>query len=318
MIAPPFNDHECLDAITRVVIDQVQNRDPVFVELASQHPTTEALAAWIRSQPQRDDLNEPGDDPKVTACTPPQRLHVSSDQPNCVERAALYLGVAELIDAGPVRKLATTGDRLHTFPIENNRPVVLDPEESSGCLECGLALMGPSPIAIEPAQAIEWTADLAASGAAPLRNGPSHVIRARNAIRRLVTQGAAPAEVELDAIGLLFALAERAAARYGVRAIAMVRTTARAIAEVLDTVLAERGRNLTTPSWLDQAGGIVGRIGLDLGSFTLRKKLAALGVGAEIVGLIESDLNKEGYSLGPLAHPPALATFAKFASERIG
>ena len=50
-----------------------------------------------------------------------------------VERAALYLGVAELIDPRPVRQLATLDLEWgrHTFPIESGAPIVLDPRVTS-------------------------------------------------------------------------------------------------------------------------------------------------------------------------------------------
>ena len=42
-----------------------------------------------------------------------------------------------------------------------------------------------------------------------------------------------------------------------------------------------------------------------------------LAVGA-LIGLLESELNKQGRTLGTVAHPPALATFAKFAAPTTG
>ena len=129
MIGVPFdnNDLSCLGTITEVIADLVARRDPLLAELAATYPTTEALAAWIRSLPQRDDEGIPGDGPKVDACEPPQRLRIPAPDPNCFKRAALYLGVAELIDPRPVRQLATLDFDWgrHTFPIEAGAPVVL-------------------------------------------------------------------------------------------------------------------------------------------------------------------------------------------------
>lgn len=45
-------------------------------------------------------------------------------------------------------------------------------------------------------------------------------------------------------MGFLFALAERAAGRYRARAIGIVRTVARALADVLDAVLARRNAHI--------------------------------------------------------------------------
>lgn len=105
MIGAPFNDHRCMGSISEVARELVAQGDPVIAQIASEHATTEDLAAWIRSLPQRDDLGERGDGPKVETCSPPQRLRIPASDPNCVERAALYVAAAELIDPDPVRHL---------------------------------------------------------------------------------------------------------------------------------------------------------------------------------------------------------------------
>ena len=132
MISLPFNDMTCLGSITEVVAELVKSHDPVIAEIAANHLTTEGLAAWIRTLPQRDDDGEPDDGPKAEACSPPQRLRIPAPDPNCVERSARYLAVAELIDPRPSRQLATldTPIGIHTFPIENGAPVILDPRAS--------------------------------------------------------------------------------------------------------------------------------------------------------------------------------------------
>jgi hypothetical protein len=107
VIGLPFNDLRCLGSITGVVAELVSNQDDILAEVASKHSTTESLADWIRTLPQRDDDGERGDGPKVSECKPPQRLRIPAPDPNCVERAALYLGVAEIIDPKPLRQLAT-------------------------------------------------------------------------------------------------------------------------------------------------------------------------------------------------------------------
>ena len=240
MIGLPFNDHTCLGSITEVVAELVATQDPLIVEMARQHRTTAGLVSYIRGLPQRDDDGVRHDGPKVEACEPPQRLRIPAADPNCVERAALYVAVAELIDPKPVRQLATldTPVGLHTFPVENGVPVILDPKVTRNCVDCGMALASHGPVEIEPRAAIEWTAHLAESCASSTRNGPSRVRRARNAVMRLVDDHVAPSPGEVDAIGWMFALAERAAKRWGSRAIAMVRTTAQAIADVAEEVLA--------------------------------------------------------------------------------
>ena len=329
MIGMPFNDIECLATISRTVAQMAEDRDPIFSELAAQYPTSERLVEYIRSLPQRDDLGDPTDGPRVEACSPPQRVRFGAADPNCVERAALFIGVEEMRDAGPTRQLATvdTPVGMHTFPLVNGRPVVLDPRVTKDCVECGLALSTPGPLAIEPRNAIAWTVDMASAGAGELRNGdgPSAIYIARNAIRRLLERSAVPAESEVDAMAVLFALAERIARRYGGRALAIVRTTARAIADLIDGILANRnaswnlaGYKFDTPQWLDQSATAAGKVGLDLGSLYLNKYLAGIGIGKSLIGLVESRFGEQGRTLGALAHPPEMATFEKFAAPRIG
>jgi hypothetical protein len=40
------------------------------------------------------------------------------------------------------------------------------------------------------------------------------------------------------------------------------------------------------------------------------------GIGPDEVGLVEHELNREGYSLGPLANPPKLTTFATMGQKK--
>ena len=84
MIGLPFNDLRCLSSITEVIAELVSNRDEVIVELAQKYPTTDALAGYIRSLPQRDDFGDEHDGPKVDDCKPPQRLRIPAPDPNCV------------------------------------------------------------------------------------------------------------------------------------------------------------------------------------------------------------------------------------------
>lgn len=323
MIGLPFNDHSCLASVTEVVAELVRNEDLVITELAAKHPTTESLAAYIRTLPQRDDLGDKTDGPRVEACDPPQRLRIPAEDPNCVERAALYVAVAEIIDPNPVRQLATldTPVGMHTFPVENGAPVILDPRLPRNCLDCGVQFLTQSPIVIDPRDAIDWTAQLAEAGAANLRNGPSRVRKARNAIVALVDEGAAPADADtIDSIGWLLSLAERVARKYGPRALAVVRTTAQAIAELADEALARAQRNLAleiagrtvrpTP-WTSMLAKIAGRVGLNIGAVALDAKLKSMGIGGDMIGLVENELNREGLTLGAVARPPKLPTFER-------
>jgi hypothetical protein len=238
-----------------------------------------------------------------------------------VERAALYIAAAELIDPQPVRQLATldTPVGLHTFPVENGAPVILDPRVTRNALEGGMYLHGTAPITIDARDAIEWTAQLAEAGAANFRNGPNRVRTARNAIMQLVDEGVPPASAEvIEAIGWLLGLAEKVARRFGPRAITIVRTTAQAVADLADEAIARSQRNLSleigglrlAPApWMSGLARIAGRIGLNVGAAALQTKLATLGVGPEMLGFVEEELNREGLSLGALATPKKLPTF---------
>src|SRR5205085_10475319 len=132
------------------VAELVGNGDETIATIALKHPSTESLAEWIRSLPQRDDDGAKHDGPKVDECKPPQRLRLPAPDPNCVERAALYVAVAEMIDARPVRQLATldTPNGLHTFPVENGAPVILDPRVPRNCLDTGVMFAKPGPITV--------------------------------------------------------------------------------------------------------------------------------------------------------------------------
>ncbi|MEP6866751.1 MAG: hypothetical protein ABJE66_39430 [Deltaproteobacteria bacterium] len=84
MIGLPFNDYKCLGSITELVAEVVATRDPVIVELAAKHRTTESLIHYIRGLPQKDDDGDDNDGPKVETCEPPQRLRLPAKNPNCV------------------------------------------------------------------------------------------------------------------------------------------------------------------------------------------------------------------------------------------
>lgn len=137
MILDPINDRACLDALTAQVRQRVDPRAPdrSMAALARELGSTAALVRWLRQQPQRDDTGAPEDGPRVDACRPSQRVRFLPVDPNCVERSLTYLAVAELIDPQPSRRLATTrtpAGLLHTYPVEDDQAVVLDPQVRNG------------------------------------------------------------------------------------------------------------------------------------------------------------------------------------------
>lgn len=136
MILPPVNDTACLGPITALARERATGptADRSLVALARELGSTAALVRWIRELPQRDDTGDPADGPKVDVCVPRQRLRAFPGDPNCLERAVLYVTVAELIDPVPVRRLqtiTTSVGGLHTFPVEDGAVVVLDPHAAA-------------------------------------------------------------------------------------------------------------------------------------------------------------------------------------------
>ncbi|MGN6109130.1 MAG: hypothetical protein ACTHU0_28750 [Kofleriaceae bacterium] len=131
-----MNDHECLGPTTDRIVAEVQAGNPAIVDLAARFTNTDELAAWFRSLPQRDDDGSPDEGPKVIACRPPQRLQLDSLSPNCFERAARFVGAADLIEPERVYRLATasTPNGLHTFPLRDGEPVILDPTTARNAL----------------------------------------------------------------------------------------------------------------------------------------------------------------------------------------
>lgn len=323
MIGLPYNDHQCLGTITEMVAERVHQGDEALRALAEQHSSTESLVAWIRSLPQRDDLGEPNDGPKVAACAPVQRLRFPAPpDPNCFERAAMYLGAAELIDPQPVRQLATleTSIGAHTVPLENGAPVILDPRVTRNSLRYAPTSMEEGPVPISPRDAIEWTVQLAEVEAADVRNGAGataqgkELYQAKDAMLRVVEGTAPQSRDEIERIAWLLSLAEQAARRYGPHAMAIVRSAAQAVAELADEALARAkredtpaarnlsieigGMRLRPAPWASALAKIAGRVGVGVGAMAARAKLASMGVPPEMIALVEQELRSAGFEVG--------------------
>jgi hypothetical protein len=330
MIGLPFNDLGCLGAITEIVVGMVTDGDPVIVELAAKYPTTAELVEWIRGLPQLDDNGDAATDDQVKQCKPAQRLRLPAEDPNCVERSAMYLAIAELIDPAQSRQLATldTPMGLHTFPIENGIPVILDPLMPRNCITCGLAAASVDPVAVDAHDAMEWVAHLA--GDAPqTRNGPARVHRARNAMM-MVPQGQAPDAAAVEDLGWMFAVASEQARRYGVRALGIVQSAAQAIADLIEDINARRaprnvsfsslyipiggGRRLKPTPWAAGLAVASARIGGKVGGAALRVKLASMGVDPATLAAMEQELNREGLTMGPIAPPQPTVAALPFSA----
>lgn len=343
MIALPHNDRECLGALTEHIAQLVRNRDPALVEFASQFKTVDELTAWFRDQPQRDDVGDPSDGPKIDACQPAQRFDLHNDQPNCFERAGKWAAAAELIDPTPVRRLATKDTKrgLHTFPIEDGEPVILDPQQSRNALAASLfhdtrARNGACPLSVSPRQAMEWIIRIAIEPAARFADGER---RARNGERAI--QGAMAGRPicigDARDVAFVLALADREARMWGPEGLRIVAAAVRVL-DQLDRDNARRWHERTCGATARNAAelrigdlrmkpnlpllGALGRIGGRIGGRAaieaIRLKLATMGVSPPLLSSIEGELNREGLSLGPLASPrPMIGTFGALTPEAI-
>jgi len=326
MITAPLNDHACLGPITDVVRGIVADRDPELSALARELATPAGAIRWLRSLPQRDDTGEPDDGPRVEACSPPQRLRLPAPDPNCVERAALYLVLAEFLAPGLVRRLATIDTPVgrHTLPVENNGPVVLDPRVPRNCAQSGIDVLAGTPPPTQLAGCASWVCRVAAEPAHKLPGGPR---RLRNAQAALA--GAAegrPIQPNLaEDVATVLALAAREAPQWGPAGVAVVDRVAQAVLD-LERAVGSCGCRGTSrpdparrnavelkvgryrlrpaiPKGLGAALRALGVVGLDAGAAVARAKLATLGVTSNVLGILETELNKDGMTLGTLAKP---------------
>jgi hypothetical protein len=341
MIGTPHNDHECLGYVMNVVEQMVHDRDPTIVELARQLGTIEAVVAFLRALPQRNDESDLLDGPKVARCLPPQRLRIPAPDPNCFERAALYLALAELIDPTPLRQLATaaTPQGPHTVPMEDGVVVNLNPEMPNNAIESGLSdgIRNAEPMSLS--ESIEWSTSIAEEPAAAWPGGERRVRNARESLRAMQTGSPLTGDTMAD-VAFTLALAAREATRWGAAGREVVRATMRALCSLqeqlidratLDPLLPEepaarplRGsypRNGLNKALAKGLGSLVrsaGRIGERAVDRYGDSALAAAGLYLAGVGftpamllLVEEELRAEGMTLGALAKPaPKLGTVA--------
>ena len=65
MIGLSYNDYPCLGAISETVAAMVGEHDPALLDLADTYRTRSEVIDYIRSLPQRDDLGDPADGPRI-------------------------------------------------------------------------------------------------------------------------------------------------------------------------------------------------------------------------------------------------------------
>ncbi len=317
MLGQPINDAACLSRVT-TAIEHATTQETVR-NLAERFNTTRGLAAWIRTLPQRNDSGDLNDGPRIT-CDVSQRLRIPADDPNCVERSAIYMAASELIDPQPLRQLATINTPIgrHTFPVEDDRPVKLDPQIPRNALEAGLFRINePDHIDLTPRETLQWISAIASEPARTYRNGTARLGNARRAFVQVLRGEPVPRNA-YDDVGFVLAVAEQAAQMFGIKGMEVVRIGKMALTHAINRRQAGRAsqRNLKL-----NIGGIVirpdlgklgslarvgGRLGVNIGSALLRAKLESLGIGAPIIRELERELGREGLSLGALAKPPPM------------
>lgn len=176
-----------------------------------------------------------------------------------------------------------------------------------------------SPVVLTPTEAIDWIADLARTRIEKLPTMVRHVNRGHRAMRAVLLM--VPICVaDAPAVALALALAEREARTYGLPALKVVHSTARALDAIdklanesaaraprnADPISALLGSVLGTADlapWLGAIARVGGRIAGDVGVEAVKAKLASVGVSPPLLTAFEKELNHEGLTLGPLAKP---------------
>jgi len=340
MIANPLNDQPCLKQITDIVRDLVQKQDPAFVELAAQVGTVDGLIAHLQSLPQRNDDGDPDDGPRAEACTPTQRVRLAPipPDPNCVERAAIYIGVAQLLDPEAVRQLKTVkikGVGLHTYPVENCYAVRLDPAIPRNALNADVFRSLPLGAPFSPHEAIDWLIVIADEPAARAVGGAQRLRAAHEAMYALLA-GEILDDRAVDDVAYACALAIREAHYFGSAGRALIREVVRAIgirmarfahpvlgpaapmSEMRNGPTLQVGSYQISPNWdvLGRFGKVGLNIGKDVGLLALQTKLGAWGLTPAVLSVLEHEANREGVTLGPLApQAPSLAALAFLPSS---
>jgi hypothetical protein len=335
MIAPPVNDEDCLEPISDVVQQVIDSNDPAVLALVQQHPTTEAFAEYIRSLPQRDDLGHPHDGPKVRACRPPQRLRIPAPDPNCVERSALWLVGAEILDPRPVRQLVTieTPWGMHTMPAEQNQAVILDPQLPRNAVCGALFAAFPARFPMTISDGIDWLTTIAVRRA-HVDGTLGRIYNAREAMHSILARYVVPPQ-DLDDVSYTLQLAREEAPRWGTRSPALVeeiiavlgsrvprRVHADETSRCPDLETRHQSRERTAMCG-QRAGeldslrnlslriggmnlapdrallGALAKIGIRYGAAAAAPVvMAKLGIPIAALGIIEGELNREGKSLG--------------------
>lgn len=314
MIGEPYNDRSCLGAITEAARARVGSAE--VMAIAQRFASTAQLAGWIRSLPHRSDVGDPSDGPKV-ACDVPQRLRIPTDDPNCVERSALYLVAAEVLDPGPLRALATinTEQGRHTYPVEDGRPVVLDPTKPRNALIAGLDLIGEATTGqgrtLTMSEAMGWALAIAEEPATEYADG-AQVLAEADATAGALFAGDAIDRQGLGALLWVLALAEREQVRWWPGRQGAIRRVVEVMAERVPWLLVDpepacgcgpedEPRDGWRLEWVGPArfvGAVervaapVARVARPLVKPAIKATLAAYGVPPELVDVADRGLDE--------------------------
>jgi hypothetical protein len=342
MIGPPFNDEDCLEPITDIVRALVDGNDPQIVALAQQFSTTDDLARYIRSQPQRDDLGDPADGPKVNACRPAQRLRIAPPDPNCVERGVKYNATAEMIDPGPVRQLVTieTPWGMHTMPLENGVPVILDPQLPRNAACGALFAAYPATFPITVSDAVDFLATVAVAPAHAA--GMLHRVQAGQRALQAIAARYIVSARDLEDASYTASLARQAAHQWGNQSPALIDETIEILRSRIPRPVPNSrcARPAGVMPMCGQSGPDHRNLSLSIGGMKLRPDakilgalakigvrvgataavplvMAKLGIPIAALGVLEGELNREGMSLGSVLGSavkplfPSLGTIAQ-------
>ncbi|MFT3695710.1 MAG: hypothetical protein QM831_21410 [Kofleriaceae bacterium] len=172
------------------------------------------------------------------------------------------------------------------------------------------------PMVLTPTQAIDWIADLARERVEAMPKMLRHVNRGHRAMRAALLM--LPICVgDAQSVALVLALAEREARSYGLPALKVVHSTARALDSIERLSSEQATRNLNPlaslalgvlndkdlQSWLGAVTRVGGRILGGAGVEVLKSQLASVGVSQPVLSAFEKELNREGLTLGALSKP---------------
>ena len=181
------------------------------------------------------------------------------------------------------------------------------------------------PMVLTPTQAIDWIADLARTRVERSPRMARHVNRGHRAMRAVLLM--LPICVaDAQAVALVLALAEREARSYGMPAIKVVHSTARALDAIDQFAAAQRSTARTrnfdpltislalgllndkdVQNWAGSLARVGGRILGGAGVEAVKSQLASVGVSQPTLSAFEKELNREGLSLGPIAKPSPMS-----------